>query len=1023
MSFVSAIICQSNDYNTYPALLSSDYDFGHGTVMQVDEDWNGFVWFATTDGLYRYDGTFVKRYDDQGPNPTLNHSLVYSILIDHEEKVIWVGTRNGLTKFDPGKEKSTHYLPSSSLHSLSDGVARRIIKDKKGRIWVSCYNRGIDLYRPESDDFKNFYFDSQLAKELHKKDTRYNVTDINSYTAMCMDSENPDWIWLGTTMGLIKFDATTGEFDWIDPPFSHLREQTKDYSIVELYSQGDHVFVGQSRGLYSLNKKTLKVNRINLETAGGESLRRVTNFIKKGEILGVSFRNGLLYYNPEKEIIVDKWLDRPDKNNVFGVMHMNDEGMVFVASSGKIVMFNNQNMFSYGFNLPEELNANIVLIRTLNQQEVLVITDQDYYYIFHVPSSTWRKKKFSLNERIDNEVWRDIHVCDTLPSLLLSSENLYEFDYINGRLNKIFHHAVLNTDRLEDVHRDHQNNIWVSSLYSGLFYLNSDGDQLEIFTEVLNSESHKNEYTWLYSLSQDYDNRLWLRLARGYTYYDFESKTFSNFHYEPQPNRFFKYLNGFAFAPNGDVWVGTEDYGLGLMKANQIDSGIVEQFNTGNGLLNNRIREFKFDSSGKLWILNDEGFTILDSIDEDIFHLPWSRGIPNSMNFEFLDENNIIVSVSDGGIAIIPTDMIYQKSSIPQPYITNARLGNNSIYQGNLLETENIEIRGVRELLNFEFSSIGFENPKEFSYQLSDVDQDWVETGETRTTSYSNLDPGEYSFSVRSRLVGGTWSAAQTVSLSIIPFWWESSIFQFLLLALIAGVVYVAYQWRTHNIRQKTLLTARYEQQLQDLQTQALRSQMNPHFLFNSLNSIQHFIIKNQSKEAIGYLDRFSRLMRLILNNSRSKRVILKDELEAIRLYLDLEKLRFTDTFDYSINYDDNININTIEIPPTVIQPFIENAILHGLRNKKGKGSITLNIEEKNRFIICEIIDDGIGREASRMQNSYRNLNRKSMGLNITNNRLQNISDAEGRSGSYVIEDLYEGQYTKGTKVIVKIPI
>jgi len=212
------------------------------------------------------------------------------------------------------------------------------------------------------------------------------------------------------------------------------------------------------------------------------------------------------------------------------------------------------------------------------------------------------------------------------------------------------------------------------------------------------------------------------------------------------------------------------------------------------------------------------------------------------------------------------------------------------------------------------------------------------------------------------------------------------------------------------------------EKQSAELEMQALRAQMNPHFIFNSLSSINHFIVKNESKTASGYLTRFSRLIRMVLMNSQRKLIPLEDELEMLRLYLDMERLRFKDAFDYSITTTNAVEPGRIFIPPLLLQPFCENAIWHGLMNKEGQGNLNIFISEEGKVLNCTIIDDGVGREQAATLRSKSVEKEKSMGLQITAKRLSLLNDETSSGAFYEIEDLQDGDgNAAGTKVTLKI--
>ena len=219
---------------------------------------------------------------------------------------------------------------------------------------------------------------------------------------------------------------------------------------------------------------------------------------------------------------------------------------------------------------------------------------------------------------------------------------------------------------------------------------------------------------------------------------------------------------------------------------------------------------------------------------------------------------------------------------------------------------------------------------------------------------------------------------------------------------------------------------AELQQQALELEMQALRAQMNPHFIFNCLSSINRFIFKNDNKLASDYLTRFSRLIRMVLMHSQKKLIPLEDELEMLRLYLDLERLRFKDAFDYSITTTNIVDAGAIFIPPLLLQPFCENAVWHGLMHKESKGHLNIIISEviseHEKVLHCIIEDDGVGREKAAEMKSKSAESEKSLGLKITTERLALLNQENNFSTFYKIEDiLNENNEVTGTRVQLKI--
>ncbi|HWK02676.1 MAG TPA: histidine kinase [Puia sp.] len=217
---------------------------------------------------------------------------------------------------------------------------------------------------------------------------------------------------------------------------------------------------------------------------------------------------------------------------------------------------------------------------------------------------------------------------------------------------------------------------------------------------------------------------------------------------------------------------------------------------------------------------------------------------------------------------------------------------------------------------------------------------------------------------------------------------------------------------------------AALQQRAKELEVQALRSQMNPHFIFNCLNAINRFILGHETEAASDYLTKFSRLMRMIMNHSRYSVISLEEELEVLQLYLDMERLRFKNAFDYTIVLDEETDAGDIYIPPLLLQPFVENAVWHGLMHKEERGALTVAIHAHNDLLTCIIQDNGVGRTRAATLKSKSAQKHKSMGLQITAERLALLTDNGAPGHFFDIEDLYDEQGNPaGTKVVLKIRI
>ncbi|MDP1802488.1 MAG: histidine kinase, partial [Bacteroidota bacterium] len=244
------------------------------------------------------------------------------------------------------------------------------------------------------------------------------------------------------------------------------------------------------------------------------------------------------------------------------------------------------------------------------------------------------------------------------------------------------------------------------------------------------------------------------------------------------------------------------------------------------------------------------------------------------------------------------------------------------------------------------------------------------------------------------------------------------------IIILIFLLVILIFKYRLNLIKKRERLKTIQQTKLSNAELKALRSQMNPHFVFNAINSVQYFITNNDPASSQKYLSKFARLIRYVVDNSKPSVIPLSKELEALNLYLDLESLRFEHKFEYSIDINKNIDIENVQIPSMLIQPFVENAIWHGLMHKETKGKIKIEIDVKEKVMLCVIEDNGIGRKrAQEINRENNNEFHKSVGISLTQERLDVLNLQNNSKLTVTIIDLLdvEGNNT-GTRVELNLP-
>lgn len=267
----------------------------------------------------------------------------------------------------------------------------------------------------------------------------------------------------------------------------------------------------------------------------------------------------------------------------------------------------------------------------------------------------------------------------------------------------------------------------------------------------------------------------------------------------------------------------------------------------------------------------------------------------------------------------------------------------------------------------------------------------------------------------------------QKIGFKITLIWWQS----WAMLIFILLVISILIFWKDVFDFKKHIDFEKQNKKISELELRTLQLQMNPHFIFNALNSIQSYIITNDTLKANEYLTKFANLIRLFLESSRKKSISVSEEKRLLYLYCEIEKLRFEDKFDFEITIGPNVNVY-MEIPTMMIQPFVENAINHGLRYKKESGMLSISFKQDEKYIICEIKDNGVGRKMSQKYKEQSKKAYKPQGIQIIKERKQTLNYLNDTNIQFYIEDAYinsdesnqsHENFNVGTLVTIKFPI
>lgn len=457
-------------------------------------------------------------------------------------------------------------------------------------------------------------------------------------------------------------------------------------------------------------------------------------------------------------------------------------------------------------------------------------------------------------------------------------------------------------------------------------------------------------------------------------------------------------------------------------------TGEVEIFTSADGLSNNTTYSILKDKKGKLWISTNKGISRFNPSTKHFKNYGKAEGLMieefNSDAFYLANDGEMFFGGVGGMVSFYPDSLENNPAEGNNPgrlLITEFNVsGEPRYFKKPVYESDTVTLNNGDNNFQLTFACINFTHADKIYYRhrLSGNNMGWIENDyRHRTINYANLLPGNYKLEIESSNSSGEWVAAVSLLVKIPQFYYQTLWFKWivaLFILLVISAIIVVYN------RQMTLAA----QQKQDvLKLESLRGQMNPHFIFNSLNSINYFISNNDKVSANHYIADFSRLIRAFLNNLSSDYISFEKELETLDDYLKLEHLRFGDKFDYVLLANKIKDHENTKIFPGMVQPFIENAIWHGIRgleNRKGFIKIEF-IPINSKKIRCTIEDDGIGRKQAQ-QFSNKLPGKESRGIGIVLERLRIINTILRIDYDVVIEDLHPGAKEPGTLVMIDLP-
>ena len=500
---------------------------------------------------------------------------------------------------------------------------------------------------------------------------------------------------------------------------------------------------------------------------------------------------------------------------------------------------------------------------------------------------------------------------------------------------------------------------------------------------------------------------LWIGTTQGlYKYYNNKEELVSLDVKEP-------YIKNIYLDDHNRIWAIPDRTGL-----YKIENGEYQNLSFLDDLYINRLR---VDKNKNIWLATTNGLFFLDfdknSNTYTRIKYGYSKGInsDNIADVEIVD--NKVIAISDKVLYILDLDKRNKEKN------TFFSFGKVEVNREDFSEKklDNLHYTQNEIIVNYTCTSLDDFGKIQYQWKLEPTQNNWQST-KSRSLQFNSLAPNDYLLSIKTfdsnnELIHKEKSLAFTIRSP----WYLTKWFLFLAAFIIIAAFLYYDQWRKNKEKKKIEIENVIQQQLYDLKLRAVRAQMNPHFIFNALNSIQKFIFLKSPEEANQYIVKFSKLMRMILESTNQSFTSLADEIYMLELYVSLEQLRFDNIFDYDIVVDPKLDRERTLIPSIMLQPFVENAINHGLAPRISKGKLSIRFYASNHNLICEIEDNGIGREESR---KIRKSTHSSRALDIIKERKEILKESDNYIIDFIFEDLYnEKKESMGTKMILTLPL
>ena len=877
-----------------------------GYIQRAFEDGHGYLWLCTFGGISRFDGRNFKNYD-------IKDGLAGNFSDDiYEDKngIFYIATRRGLSIFD--RKKFTNY---NAPDSVSNAYFSHLSIDKQNvfHCVINGHNailKGGKLRYEASTNMEGLpaknYIVATLANGFKILNTEKGIYSVGNNKAQLI-SANEDFAtyfyFHPAEKNAFYFFNQTGVYHYENGVVINLSSLNFKNDIVTalFVDKQKRVWIScEGKGVWIIDKK--KISFIDPAELPGYL---VTSFFQdKRDVIWICTFRGLVKVN-------NKFVTHYTKASGLDNEDIRSSGLL---ADGSFCMQTTNIKNGSPVSLPGNLSSQLDVAVFKNYVSHLQKDALGRWWVFIRNSDIYRWQ----NGLLQNVTSQFLPV-SSVNSFYNKKDSTLWFgngnsvciiknDKIIKQIGKLADGSPLN--HIAYIQQDRFGNIWVTENSRTLLY--TDRGLIDITTNL-----------------------------------ELPKKIFANY----------------CCSDKNGIWLGTK--GFGALHLSLVNNKWVKDrtITTDNGLGSNYIHDIEVDDKQNVWIAtlsglyrftenknpsgnyNMRNFTKADDID-----------VPN-WNLAYLEKDslqNIWLGVANG-IFKINTAGINEFTTAPSVVIDKVTILNSAVRDSIV----NRRLRYNQNDIAFNFNGINLSNSYiSYSYMLSGRDKAWVTNQANKEAIYYNLSPDSYVFMVKAVNDAGMESPVVTYNFRILPPFWQTWWFRSLIAVVAISLIYWFIK-RRDRLKEKENLVAL---QMSELKLTALQSQMNPHFIFNSLNSIQNYIMQQKPLDAARYLSKFSKLMRRILDHSFSNLTPLSDIVETLKMYMELEAFRFSNEFNWEVKVDDAETISDVKLPPLLLQPYVENAIIHGLMPKEGEKKLLIHLYKKNNELHCVIDDNGVGR-------------------------------------------------------------